>query len=110
MGSFHSFPPTPQEKALCIPYKVYRPKIPSDVYILFSHGNGLDMGQCVSVTEKFPDMTQSNIVVYDYSGYGLNPRELSPLNNIEDITAMYLVILKEMKVKPHNIFIIGQIL
>uniref|UniRef100_A0A0G4HVI8 AB hydrolase-1 domain-containing protein n=1 Tax=Chromera velia CCMP2878 TaxID=1169474 RepID=A0A0G4HVI8_9ALVE len=76
--------------------------------ILFSHGNSADIGyQCGSLA-RLALQTGANILVYDYSGYGISTRLASERNTYADIRAVYAYAIKELRVPSHQIILYGQ--
>lgn len=47
----------------------------TDTLIIYSHGNNEDLLSCLPLVKKISDNLHSDVVTYDYSGYGLNPAD-----------------------------------
>jgi hypothetical protein len=94
-------------------------------YILFSHGNAVDLGKdinsfsiCLFIFSKLGQMAsffiilgtrlQCNIVSYDYSGYGASQGKASEKNMYADIEATYNSIKQRYHIPESKIILYGQ--
>jgi abhydrolase domain-containing protein 17 len=74
--------------------------------ILFSHGNAEDIKLLSPWFEKYIcDPLKVNVMLYDYSGYGMSDGECSEENVYQDIEAVYLFLRNELKLSPQNIIL-----
>ncbi|CAF2607568.1 unnamed protein product [Rotaria sp. Silwood2] len=77
-------------------------------YILFSHGNAVDLGQMASFFIILGTRLQCNIVSYDYSGYGASQGKASEKNMYADIEATYTSIKQRYHIPVSKIILYGQ--
>ncbi len=112
-------PPTPtysaNDEILKIPVTAqdsvaafYLPNPSSDWVILYSHGNGEDLGMVRPVAQRIAQAGYS-VLAYDYRGYGLSsgPRP-SERKTYGDIEAVYRYAVEELKIDPHRLVIQGR--
>ena len=60
----------------------------NETYVIYSHGNGEDIGECYSWLKFLYDNLKVNIIAYDYQGYGLhegNPSENACYRDIKNV-------------------------
>jgi len=74
--------------------------------IIFSHGNGCDIGQCYDILTLCGEM-DINIIIYDYPGYGLHDGFPSQNSCFLTIERVYNYVI-ECGVKYNNIILFGQ--
>ncbi|CAF1124652.1 unnamed protein product [Rotaria sp. Silwood1] len=77
-------------------------------YILFSHGNAVDLGQMASFFIILGTRLQCNIISYDYSGYGASQGKASEKNMYADIEATYNSIKQRYHIPESKIILYGQ--
>jgi fermentation-respiration switch protein FrsA (DUF1100 family) len=77
-------------------------------YILFSHGNAVDLGQMASFFIILGTRLQCNIISYDYSGYGASQGKASEKNMYADIEATYYSIKQRYHIPESKIILYGQ--
>lgn len=77
-------------------------------YILFSHGNAVDLGQMASFFLVLGTRLQCNIFSYDYSGYGASQGKPSEKNMYADIEATYNSIKQRYHIPESKIILYGQ--
>ncbi|CAF0768188.1 unnamed protein product [Adineta ricciae] len=77
-------------------------------YILFSHGNAVDLGQMSSFFIVLGARLQCNIFSYDYSGYGASQGKASEKNMYADIEAAYNSIKQRYQIPSSKIILYGQ--
>lgn len=75
--------------------------------ILFSHGNGEDLGSVLSLLEEFRRIGFS-VLAYDYHGYGTSEGKTNEQNTYLDIQAAYLYLTKNLDISPQNIILYGR--
>jgi len=77
-------------------------------YILFSHGNAVDLGQMASFFIVLGTRLQCNIVSYDYSGYGASEGKATEKNMYADIEAAHQSIKQRYQISESKIILYGQ--
>ncbi|CAF3180787.1 unnamed protein product [Rotaria socialis] len=77
-------------------------------YILFSHGNAVDLGQMASFFIILGTRLQCNIISYDYSGYGASQGRASEKNMYADIEATFNSVKQRYNISPSKIILYGQ--
>ena len=77
------------------------------VTILFSHGNGEDIGHCREYLESLRDLGFS-ILAYDYPGYGQSSGKPTEKGCHQAADAAYAYLVKEAKVNPERIVVMGR--
>ena len=58
----------------------------SEVCVIYSHGNGEDLGKIYELMQQYRDKLNVNVLVYDYCGYGIKKYTRCPKCGSEDIT------------------------
>lgn len=76
--------------------------------ILFSHGNGEDLGVTASYALELSAALKANVLCYDYSGYGVSTGKPSEANVYADIRAAYTYLVAEQRVCPSRILLFGR--
>ncbi|XP_069463533.1 alpha/beta hydrolase domain-containing protein 17A-like [Ambystoma mexicanum] len=76
--------------------------------ILFSHGNGEDLGLVSSFYIYLSKNINCNIFSYDYSGYGVSTGKPSEKNVYADIDAAWHALRTRYGISPENIILYGQ--
>lgn len=77
--------------------------------IVYSHGNATDIGAMFPIQVVLAHSLNSNVVVYDYSGYGESGGVPQETSTYRDIDAVYDYVLDEVADgKPENIVLYGQ--
>lgn len=85
---------------------VYLPNPQAKYTILYSHGNGDDLGKDGGVEETLRDEGFA-VFAYDYHGYGTSQGEASELNTYRDIDAAYAYLTETLNVPPSRIILYG---
>lgn len=80
----------------------------SNLTILFSHGNAVDMGQMSSFFIGLGTRLHCNIFTYDYSGYGVSEGHPTERNIYHDIDTAFLTLRNKYSVHPDSIVLYGQ--
>lgn len=75
--------------------------------ILFSHGNGEDLGSILFLLEKFRDMGFS-VFAYDYHGYGTSDGRPTEYRTYLDIQAAYSYLTQTLHILPKDIILYGR--
>lgn len=76
--------------------------------VIYSHGNGCDMGQSLSYFVNLSARLKCNFMLYDYSGYGSSTGHPSEANLYGDIEAIYEVLKNRYNVRDEQIILYGQ--
>lgn len=76
--------------------------------ILFSHGNGVDLGQMLSFYFLLGTRIHCNIVSYDYSGYGASSGKPSEKNLYADAEAVWASLSERYNIAPERVILYGQ--
>ena len=76
--------------------------------ILFSHGNGVDLGQMLSFYILLGSRLGCNIFSYDYAGYGHSNGKASEKNLYADADAAWQALLARYGVTPESVILYGQ--
>lgn len=76
--------------------------------ILFSHGNGADLGQMLSFYFYLGTRVHCNIVSYDYSGYGASSGKPSERNLYADADAVWSSLRSRYNIAPESVILYGQ--
>jgi abhydrolase domain-containing protein 17 len=83
-------------------------KQPSAEYtVLFSHGNGEDLGDIFSYLRSYQQHGFS-IFAYDYHGYGTSTGKPSESNTYLDIDTAYRYLTETLKIPTHQIILHGR--
>lgn len=75
--------------------------------ILYSHGNGEDIGMTLPLLEATREMGFS-VFAYDYRGYGTSGGAPSEANAYADVEAAYNYMTGELKIPPAHIIALGR--
>jgi fermentation-respiration switch protein FrsA (DUF1100 family) len=86
---------------------VHLPNPQARYAILFSHGNGEDIGDNLVYLQLMRD-TGFAVLAYDYSGYGLSTGRPSERAAYADIDAAYDYLVRELGVPPERIIVHGR--
>lgn len=82
---------------------------PNSYYtILFSHGNGEDLGVTASYVLQLSNSLKTSVLCYDYSGYGVATGKSSEANCYADIRAAYTYLISEKRIPPNRIVLFGR--
>lgn len=83
------------------------PEEPSQLVILYSHGNAEDLGD---VVPYLPEMVEEGmeVIAYDYPGYGLSEGKPSESGCYEAIEAVYKHMINELEIDPARIVVWGR--
>lgn len=85
---------------------VYLPNPRAQYTLLYSHGNGEDLGQFRSLLASFQAMGFA-VLAYDYHGYGTTPGVPSEANAYGDEEAAYDYLVKSKRVPADRIVALG---
>jgi fermentation-respiration switch protein FrsA (DUF1100 family) len=86
---------------------VYRHAPGSDVLLLYSHGNGEDLGQLDPLLDLYTSRGYS-VLAYDYRGYGLSDGSPGERNTYRDIDAVYAYATNTLGYAPSAIIAYGR--
>lgn len=75
--------------------------------ILFSHGNGEDLGSILVLLEKFRDIGFS-VFAYDYHGYGTSEGRPNEYRTYLDIQAAYSYLTQTLHIPAKDIILYGR--
>ena len=83
------------------------PKDPNGLVILYSHGNGEDLGM---IMDRLSEIAQKGYTVfsYDYPGYGLSTGSPSENSCYEAVQALFSYLVEGMNVSPSRIVLWGR--
>lgn len=76
--------------------------------ILYSHGNGEDVGQISGMLRAMARVCKANVVAYDYSGYGVAAGKATEEHVYGDAEAAYRVVTEQMGVRPEKVVLYGR--
>lgn len=79
--------------------------------LVFSHGNGEDLGFVLPYAEELGHCLQCNVVCYDYTGYGLSEGRTgypSERDIYADIEAVYSFLTMEKRLDPAKMILVGR--
>ncbi len=82
-------------------------KISSKYTILYSHGNGCDLGIIIGIIYGLRRKTNCNVFAFDYSGYGLSSGKPSEANLYSDLESAVLSLNSRYNIRPQNIILFG---
>lgn len=89
-----------------IPYTIYKNE-KNKYTILFFHGNGEDIGKYN--VENISKLFGCNIVVMEYSGYGIHTcRNATEKNICADALAIYKSLIKDENIDPSTLILFGR--
>ena len=86
---------------------LYRPNPAATYTMLFSHGNGEDLGWVRPLLPALADLGFS-VFAYDYRGYGLSEGRPSEGNVYADIDAAYEHLTRALGVPPERVILYGR--
>ena len=76
--------------------------------ILFSHGNSCDIGEMRNYVIELATQLRANVLLYEYTGYGLSTGRPSEQNMQADIKAAYWYLRNVQKIGWEEIMAFGQ--
>jgi fermentation-respiration switch protein FrsA (DUF1100 family) len=79
----------------------------SEFTILYSHGNGEDIGDLREIFETFQSAGYS-VFAYDYRGYGTSGGKVSEKSFYKDAMRVYNYMVNELKKPPEKIIALGR--
>ncbi len=79
----------------------------SDICVLYSHGNGEDLGKIYPLLREYKRRLGVNIVAYDYLGYGVSDGKMTQQDLPKCADRIYKYVTSTLGFKPENIFFIG---
>jgi len=85
---------------------LYLPNPSATYTILYSHGNGSDLGSTRSVLQLIQQLGFS-VFAYDYQGYGTSEGKPSEQNLYHDVNAAYEYLTQTLKISPDRIILYG---
>ena len=77
------------------------------INIIYSHGNGEDIGMIQSLMGEIKGYG-CNVISYDYPGYGLSEGKASEQNCYEAIDSVFEYLTKDKKISPNRILLWGR--
>ncbi len=86
---------------------VYLPTPKATYTILYSHGNGEDMGEMMFAFATLQDNGFS-VFAYDYRGYGTSEGQPSEQRTYQDIDAAYRYLTNKLGIPPERIVALGR--
>ena len=86
---------------------IYLEEPNSEFTILYSHGNGEDIGDLRGFFEMFVDEGYS-VLGYDYRGYGRSEGRAAEKNVYEDVETVYEYLVGELNTPPEKIIAMGR--
>eukprot|EP01126_Amoeba_proteus_P012502 TRINITY_DN15155_c0_g1_i1.p1 TRINITY_DN15155_c0_g1~~TRINITY_DN15155_c0_g1_i1.p1 ORF type:complete len:251 (-),score=19.46 TRINITY_DN15155_c0_g1_i1:525-1277(-) len=92
----------------CIPCFFISPLGGSQRYLIYSHGNGVDLGVQYESFCVFAEAWHVNVIAYEYEGYGIRPGTASPESCNSDITTVYNFFTLYLNVSPSDVVIFGR--
>lgn len=78
--------------------------------VLYSHGNGEDIGLLIEELKSMSNNLRANVFVYDYVGYSTSKLEGSAASEsgcLRSITAAYQFLVHDLTIPPKNIVLFG---
>jgi len=85
----------------------YRKNPESEFVVLYSHGNGEDIGKARPLVDEIFKNGFSTFS-YDYSGYGLSEGNPSEFQTYQDIDAAYVYLREQLGYAPEKIVVYGR--
>jgi pimeloyl-ACP methyl ester carboxylesterase len=85
---------------------LYFPNPSATLTLLYSHGNGEDIGAVRNVLQELRDHGFA-VLAYDYRGYGLSTGKPSEQNAFADIEAAYGYLVESLGVDPSHVLVYG---
>jgi pimeloyl-ACP methyl ester carboxylesterase len=93
---------------LLIDYKFIKSQEPSVHVILFSHGNGITLGQSTRMLQALSDACNINVFSYEYPGYG-NCAGVATADSVNaNIKQAHTILVESYDFLPENIILVGQ--
>lgn len=86
---------------------LYLPNPTAKYTILYSHGNGEDLGDIRPILEEIRTIGFA-IFAYDYRGYGTSEGSPSEPGSYQDIDAAYTYLTQQIGVAPERIILLGR--
>jgi len=86
----------------------YKPRTSTKTTILYSHGNGADLGGVIGLCVWLAKSLRCNIFAYDYSGYGRSSGKPSEKKMYGDIEAAYNFLLDHYGCANEDVILMGQ--
>lgn len=77
------------------------------ITIIFSHGNGSDIGHCFGFCFRICCKFRVNVIAYDYSGYGLSGGSPSEKNLYRDAASVWNYTVQQLSIPPDTIILYG---
>jgi len=86
---------------------IYLPHPQAKYTLLYSHGNGEDLGDIRSVLESLQQMGFA-VFAYDYRGYGTSQGTPSEQNSYRDVDSAYHYLTQKLGIPPNQIIAYGR--
>eukprot|EP01083_Nonionella_stella_P008146 23515_1 len=87
---------------------IYYQQTSAKYTILYSHGNAEDMSQISNYLKDLGTRLSINILLYDYSGYGLSEGDIpSEMTLYADIESVYNHLIQTLHIKSEHIILYG---
>ncbi|WP_254721650.1 alpha/beta hydrolase [Kovacikia minuta] len=86
---------------------VYLPNSQATYTLLYSHGNGEDLGDIRPILEQLRTIGFA-VFAYDYQGYGTSQGSPSEQNAYQDIDAAYHYLTTQLKLPPDRLIVFGR--
>jgi len=86
---------------------IYLPNPEAKLTLLYSHGNGEDIGHMMSTLEEYQKFGYS-VIAYDYSGYGTSQGAANEASAYAAVNAVYRHLREDRKVPAANIIAYGR--
>lgn len=86
---------------------IFLEKKNSPYCILYSHGNGEDLGMIKALLESYVENLGVSVFSYDYFGYGQTGGKPTRENLISSSEAAWEFLIREKKYDPKNIILVG---
>ncbi len=80
----------------------------SDLWLVYSHGNGCDIGHMYQTMQLYAANFGANCVAFEYVGYGINKGRSSAAACKRDHEIVIDFLIKIMQVNPRNIILFGR--
>jgi len=91
----------------CIPCIIIQMKS-SPIWIIYSHGNGCDIGQMFDDLKEYAKDFSANVIAFEYQGYGIYPGSPSTESCKSDNKKIAEFLIVNLNVHPNNIILFGR--
>ncbi len=79
----------------------------SNICVIYSHGNGEDIGKIHELMQQYRDRLNVNVLTYDYCGYGISEGKMTEADLPKCADLMYDYAINTLGFKPENMFFAG---